>query len=378
MKLTDLCNLAALPLQQAHSLPFQAYTDTEVYREETARIFHKEWIFVCMAGELRSPGDYFALQLAAEPIVLIRGDDGALRCLSNVCRHRGTQILDDGVGKVDKYLVCPYHAWAFTRAGELAAVPYNKTIEVKADEHRLPEFLVEVWNGLVFVNLDPSAASLGQRLSGIDPYLDIFAPDTFDSITTGEIEHWQTNWKLAMENAMESYHLFKVHKDTLEVYSPTRTAYYVAGSSEWSLTGGATERRKGLLEKWLSKEIYDHYVLISLPPSFVGILSYGSLGWLSAHPDGMDKTIIRSGSVGLESMQAYNDMEFTEAFFAEDKAICERVYRGMHARHGRGGKLTDMERVVVDFHQFWASRLQGSDPSEFFEDQAAARFLGRS
>jgi phenylpropionate dioxygenase-like ring-hydroxylating dioxygenase large terminal subunit len=138
--------------------------------------------------------------------------------------------------------------------------------------------LFAVWHGLVFVNLDVEAALFESRLGDIDRYLQAYEPESFSAVSQGEIETWSTNWKLAMENAMESYHLFKVHEQTLEVFLPTRDAYYIAGSSEWSLTGGLTQRKKGLLEKMFSEEIHDHYVLVSLPPSFVGVLSYGSLG----------------------------------------------------------------------------------------------------
>ena len=112
-------------------------------------------------------------------------------------------------------------------------------------------------------------------------------PETFDCVSQGDVEIWQTNWKLAMENAMESYHLFKVHETTLEPMSPTRDAYYIAGSSEWSLTGGVTKRQRNLLERLIGSdhdERLDHYILVQLAPAFVGVLTCGSFGWLSAHP----------------------------------------------------------------------------------------------
>ena len=175
---------------------------------------------------------------------------------------------------------------------------------------------------------------------------------------------------------MESYHLFKVHETTLETYSPTRDAYYIAGSSEWTLTGGATKRKSGMVEALLGSshnELYDHYVLVSLPPSFVGVLSFGSFGWLSAHPIDAEHTQIRSGATyvgsGTESGERTDD--FTKAFFQEDKEMCERVQKGMKSRLAKGGKLVDMERVVVDFHQFLSSRLGATGKTDVFEDEAA-------
>ncbi|MEM9621632.1 MAG: aromatic ring-hydroxylating dioxygenase subunit alpha [Pseudomonadota bacterium] len=377
--LESIMAAAAAPLEEAYSLPFQAYTDKAVFAAECSKIFAKEWVFVCMAGELPDAGDYFAMTLAGEPIVVLRGEDGGLRALSNICRHRGTVLLDDGFGKVDKYITCPYHAWAYDCEGALQAIPFNKLIAVDRGAHQLTKLRVSTWHGMVFVNLDANAAPLHERLAGIDEFLHLFQPETFDQASSGGTEVWQTNWKLAMENAMESYHLFKVHESTLEVFSPTRDAYYVAGSSEWSLTGGATQRQKGLVEKLMGSgysELYDHYLLVQLAPSFVGVLSYGSFGWLSAHPIDVHKTQIRSGATFAGQNAVRSNDEFTQAFFAEDKAMCERVQRGMQAQQSKGGKLVDMERVVVDFHQFLSSRLVGAATSAYFEDEWAERWRG--
>ncbi len=378
--LNELKQAAMQPLETAHSLPFAAYTDNAVLAAEAQHIFHREWVFVCMAGELPDAGDYYALTLAGEPIIVMRGEDGHLCTLANICRHRGTVLLDAGFGRVDKYIVCPYHAWAYAKDGSLQAIPFNEQIHVDRTGHTLSRFQCAEWNGMVFVNLDPQAAPLSTRLQGIDPYLAMFEPQTFSHCSGGTAETWLTNWKLAMENAMESYHLFKVHENTLETYSPTRQAYYIAGSSEWTLTGGATARKKGLLEKVFGasySELYEHYILVSLPPSFVGVLTYGSFGWLSAHPVDAGTTLIRSGATFTKDGSGGSPQsdEFTRAFFAEDQQMCERVQTGMSATLSRGGKLVDMERVVVDFHQFLATRLSRQPATPLFEDSMAQRFL---
>ncbi|MEM1232111.1 MAG: aromatic ring-hydroxylating dioxygenase subunit alpha [Pseudomonadota bacterium] len=373
--LQEIITAAAEPLASARSLPFAAYTDRAVFAAEAERIFAREWVFVCMEGELPSIGDYLAITIANEPVIVLKARDGELRALSNICRHRGTVLLNEGFGTVDQYITCPYHAWAYDTLGALQAVPYNQVISVDRSDHQLTAFQVESWNGLVFVNLDPNAAPLDERLEGIDPFLSHFEPQRFDQASSGEIEVWQSNWKLVMENAMESYHLFKVHKSTLELVSPTRDAYYIAGSSEWSLTGGATARAQSASNsagKAADRERSGHYVLVQLAPSFVGVLTPGSFGWLSAHPVDEETTRVRSGATYLGDHAPAQDDPFTRAFFAEDQAMCERVQQGMRSQRSKGGKLVDMEQVIVDFHQFLASRLGGTPPSPYFEDENAA------
>lgn len=366
---------AAKPLEEAKSLSFTAYSDQDVFDLEVQKIFHNEWIFVCQVPEVAKPGDYCALRIAGEPVYVMRGNDGQLRAFSNICRHRGTQLLDEGFGTVEKYVTCPYHAWAFDLQGELKAVPFNKLIAVDRDEHKLNSFHVDVWHGLVFVHLGESPMPLFERFSGIDEYIKQFSVETFVEASSGEVEIWDANWKLAMENAMESYHLFKVHQPTLEQVSPTRGAYYMAGNSEWSLTGGAlTAFGDGVMSKivdMFSSEIDKYYILLSLAPSFVGVLNRGSLGWIQVLPISPTQSEIRSGFIGVKGSVKANEAggDFTRAFFEEDKQICERVQKGMSSVKGRGGKLVDMERVVTDFHQFLASRLFDMPPSEFFEEQ---------
>ena len=110
-----------------------------------------------------------------------------------------------------------------------------------------------------------------------------------------------------------------------------------------------------------------------MAPSFVGILTNGNLGWLSAHPTGPARTMIRSGVIGTGKGTRSDSAseQFAKAFFEEDRLICERVQKGMSAVKGRGGKLVDLERVVTDFHQFLATRLFDLPPTAFYEEPEA-------
>ena len=378
--LAELKDVAAAPHGQARSLPFAAYRDEALFDAELTRVFHDDWVFACAARELVEPGDYYAFRLGAEPVVILHGQDGELRALSNVCRHRGTQLLDDGFGHIEKLIVCPYHAWAYDDAGDLRATPFAKEISVDRDSHCLPRFAVHEWLGLLFVNLGDAPTPFPERLSGIERYLAVFDAGRFTASSSGPIEVWDANWKLIVENAIESYHLFKVHEGTLEVVTPTRDAYYVAGNSEWAVSGGKTLSDKswfGQLTKGSYPEAYDHYLLVSLPPSFIGVLGYDSFAWLSIHPVGVTTTVVRSGGItsDLHSFEDSDSRAFTEAFFAEDKAICERVQRSMGSTLTRGGQLVDMERIVVDFHRFLANRLFDTPALSTYEGPRAKLFL---
>lgn len=374
----EFAHAASAPLEAAKSLPFSSYLEQSIYDLEKEKIFHSEWVFVCAENELPNSGDYYAFFLADEPIVVMRGKEGSLRALSNVCRHRGTLLLDSGMGNESK-IVCPYHAWTYNYQGELLGVPFTQKDEVSKQEHCLPQFHIEIWQGLIFVNLSENPTPIATKLSGINKYLEAFDIKRFTAAYSGETENWHANWKLAMENAMESYHLFKVHRETLEKVTPTKQAFYLEGSADWSLTAGKMQGIGNKLLDWVlgtKKDLYEHYILISLPPSFVGILTYESFDWISVLPNGKSQCTVKSGGMNeYGSSGEQDEQEFVKAFFAEDKQICERVQSGMTALYSKGGKLVELERIVVDFHQYLAKSLFSIKTSEHFVSSFASQFF---
>lgn len=357
-------------LPNARCLPFEAYTSREVFDLEMERIFRRDWVAVCPSALLPNPGDHFAHAVGGEPVVVVRGEDGALRALSNVCRHRGTLLRDDGYGEMKKF-VCPYHAWTYDLQGTLRGVPRPGNVEVNKAAHCLPQFQVEEWAGVVFVNVDATAEPLAKRLAGLDRHLEPFDMSGFDTVTPpSPLETWNANWKLIVENGIESYHLFQVHSETLERLSPTKTAFYLEGSARWTTTGGwnaGAEASSGGGHPTAGL-VGAGYVLVSIPPSFVGILTADSWGWISVLPIAEDRTVVaaggyrRGGPSLLERAIGSGEESFASAFLAEDRRICERNQRGMAARHSEGGPLVELERVVVDLHQHWAWRMCGDEP----------------
>ena len=366
------------PAGAARALPFFAYRDSALFELEMERIFRGDWVAVCSAAALAAPGAYCALSIGREPVAVIRGEDGELRAVSNSCRHRGTQLLDAGHGEVSS-IVCPYHAWAFGLDGHFRGAPMTGNVEIDPEAHGLPRFALEVWAGVVFVNVDGRAEPLRDRMAGAAPYLAPYGLERYDASTgIPEPQCWGANWKLAFENGIESYHLFKVHKDTLERVSPTRAAFYLEGSAHWTITAGAlagdATPHPGEPDA-LSDAERRRYVLVSIPPSFVAILTRDSWGWIAIHPTGPETCqvagealIPRAQLPAAGTASGYDD--FTAAFLAEDRFICERGQQGIQARHSEGGQLVELERVVGDFHRYLGVRLFGRAPEPAHREPA--------
>ena len=370
------------PVEEARSLPFAAYRDQAFFELEMERIYRNDWVAVCAEATLADPGDYLSIDIGGEPVVLVRGVDGELRALSNVCRHRGTLMMEPGIDRLDRgRIVCPYHAWSYSDTGAFRGAPFSRGVGIDSEEHSLHSFQVEAWMGVVFVCLAEGTPPLGKRLEGMVPYLAEFDMDTF-SVTApfADPEVWAANWKLIVENGMESYHLFQVHAETLEKVTPTRGAYYIAGSAAWTLTGGAivqggsTGLAAKLRESLLGTDTGgDHYTLVSIPPSFVGVVTRDSWDWLIAHPITPTLTRVLSGSLTKSRPDVLTRMVYggyANAFLEEDRAICERAQKGMGAQHGKGGRLVPLERVVVDFHHYLGWRLLGEEPPQRHVERA--------
>ncbi|MEM0944036.1 MAG: aromatic ring-hydroxylating dioxygenase subunit alpha, partial [Pseudomonadota bacterium] len=220
-------------------LPGVLYADAGVFRREVERLLASEWMPIGRADEIPSPGDFLTVELLGEPLVIIRGDDGAIRCFSNICRHRGA-LIADGTGNARR-LVCPYHAWSYDRtSGELLAAPRMKH-RIAPGQCDLPEISTEVWLGFIYVNIDGSAPPLSPRLAALEARLAPYETAKMRHVFTGT-KTWQANWKAVVENFLEAYHLSVVHPATLHPITPTALAKKFEGGAQF--TGYCSNYRK--------------------------------------------------------------------------------------------------------------------------------------
>jgi len=372
----NIIKIAQAPMSLAQSLPFEAYTSEAFYAQEEKHIFQDEWVFVCHEKQLASKGAFMTLTLLNESILIVRGSDEKLRALSNSCRHRGTKLTCESKGECKKF-VCPYHAWSYGDDGRVQGTPFAEKGEVDKQAHKLHEFNLEIWQGLVFINLSGTAKPLGDRYKKVEKYLEQFNYTACTKAFEAPREQWDCNWKLAVENGIESYHLFMVHQETLETVTPTKEAFYLEGGKDFSITAGKMKSSTGKLTQWLlgeNKES-DHYVLLFLAPNLIAILSYESLTWISIFPTGTNSCEVHVAGVNAYGSQgSKEEQEFSQAFLAEDKEICEMVQGNMYSHYAKGGKLLEVERIVVDFHHYLANRVFKSEVEGYYVSEEAISF----
>ena len=352
---------------QAWSMPKAYYTDPDLLALERERLFGREWIGLGRADELPNPGDFITFQLCDEPLVAIRGDDGVIRVLSNVCRHRGA-IIAAGTGHAER-LVCPYHHWSYHRSGELAAAPRMEPHkDFDQTSCRLPEFACEVWHGFIFTNLSTNPPPLAPRLQGLDALIRNYHMEEMATRYVVE-DVWAVNWKCFIENFMEAYHLSPLHKTTLHPMNPTRLCSHIPPGEAWfgynaGFSPDLPRSYKGHPD--LTDAEATNCVMMAVPPGLVSGCSGDYSSFICIQPEAVDRVRVRMGLMFFGPTWAQADVDYAVDLFhqymAEDKDILTAMVRGLNSKHYDRGPLArpDFEGAALDLARYYSRRMRGA------------------
>ena len=350
--------------QAARCLPADFYVSNQWLEFELEHLFRKQWICVGRMEELRHRGDYLTITIANEPVLVCRSNDGRLRAFSNVCRHRGTTVME-GSGNADRF-ICPYHHWTYDTFGELVSAPLMRSQKhFNLKKCNLQEVRCEQWMGFVFVNLDSGAKSLKP---GLQPARDLVKNYHVESMYLKYVstETWGTNWKSLMENYMEGYHLSPLHKTTLHKLNPTRLCEPIPpGDNHFGYRVGFSQRlpadQRG--HRDLNPEEMSSCVMLALPPSLgIGIGSdYSS--FVCLYPMSTAEVTIKTGLVFHGRQWSESEIDEAVGLFeltmAEDRQVLRRVHAGLQSNYHQAGPLAprDYEGTIWDFYQYLARQL---------------------
>jgi Rieske 2Fe-2S family protein len=187
------------------------YRSHVVYERELDEIVFRSWLYAAHVSEIPNPGDYLLFEIGEDSVIIVRGDDGEVRALMNVCRHRGARVCEEAAGN-RKTFVCPYHGWVYTIDGALKAAREMQVLEdFSTEDYPLKQARVVVYMGLIFINCDPEAAEFLGPLQALNEPLGAY------DLENAKVAHKQTyqvdaNWKLVLENYLECYHCATSHR----------------------------------------------------------------------------------------------------------------------------------------------------------------------
>ena len=338
---------AALEPQSAAAaltLPAACYTQAQFAATELGAVFARSWQLVAHAAQVAGAGDHALAEIAGVPLLIVRGDDGELRALHNVCRHRAGPLADcDGRGA--KQFACRYHGWRYALDGRLLGAPdMGRARDFDVATIRLPQARVAQWQGLVFAALDEAAPPFTEVVEPIDARLGgrPIAGYRFDRRASYEVA---CNWKVYVDNYLEGYHVAQVHPTLAPLLDDER---YATTTARWAslqaspLAGGGPYAAGEALYWWL----FPNTMLNVLP----GRLQTNRVTALAIDRCRVDFDYFYAPQVAPEAR--VEDQRFSDEVQVEDIAICEAVQRGLASGSYAAGRLNPTQEAgLLHFHE---------------------------
>jgi phenylpropionate dioxygenase-like ring-hydroxylating dioxygenase large terminal subunit len=340
---------------QSSTLPRTLFTDPDVFEHEKEAIFRRQWLAIARSAELAEPGDYLTYELLGDPIIVVRDADGTLNAFSSVCLHRACPIADGQGNASNGIFTCPYHRWTYTLDGRLKGTPLMDQAEgFDKSTMRLPQIAVEEWLGWIFINADADAAALAPQLTNLEALMAPF--DVADMVCHDTLEfdsHW--NWKIMVENFMESYHHIGGHPETLN------PAFPAAGTHAVELDGAFS-----LLENPAKDETENgpFWVTCVFPSTLIALVRGNSpnVAWYQMDIDSYDRFQLKIHLLAAPELAASEEYRETAratltAIHLEDIPLCEGVWKGVNSRFHRAGRLSHLEAANWTFYNYLRDQL---------------------
>lgn len=329
------------------TLPARLYGDPDALARERAAVFGKAWLCLGHEAEAPDPGSWIAVDIAGWPLVAVRGQDGLLRAFHNVCRHRAGPLVDGAAGRCEGELVCRYHGWRYALDGRLrAATGFGPADGFDPRQFGLFAVRLELWRGLVFINLDPDAGPLDGVVAPLEALLaerglDVPVPALRRS------HDLACDWKTYAENYLEGYHIGSVHPVLAEELGGADYQVRIEGDLVVQEARGVNDGPQAGVWGWLwpnlGINVYrDGAMIERIVPVGPGRTRLDYL-FLNAR-----------GPAGLGEALAASDR-----LTAEDAAICEAVQRNLTAGVYDRGVLSPRREAAVGWFQDRIAKAHG-------------------
>ena len=371
--LTDLSRVKE-PLGTANGLPNAHYIDPAVFAEERDALLFGQWAGLAVGADVPEAGDAKPITFMGMPLLLLRDRNDQVRVFQNTCRHRG-MILVEEPRKIEGAIRCPYHSWCYSTEGKLVSTPHvggpgqNTHPDVDRATLGLIEIRSHIWRDVVWVNVDGQAPEFEVAMKPVmERWAEFERPLYHGGADSKFVLSVKSNWKLAVENYCESYHLPWVHPG-LNSYSRLEDHYNIEEYGAYSGQGTLVYRQlegangakfadfEGLDAKWDTAAEY-----LSVYPNVLLGMHRDHAFAIVLVPKGPEET---EENIHLYYATAETDAELraknTEQWkvvFEEDIFVVEGMQRGRHGVNFDGGRFSPaMDGPTHCFHDWVAGKV---------------------
>jgi choline monooxygenase len=352
---------AAAPLARAHTLPAPLYRDADVAELERQAVFAASWQAVGRLDQLEAAGAFVTAEVAGEPVVAVRGQDGVLRAFFNVCRHHAAAVASEPCG-VRSVLRCPYHGWSYALDGALKGTPdFDGVQGFDRAAHGLLPVEVVAWEGLVFVRVSPEGPAWQQFLGSaadLSPRLGLQRMRFFErrSYELG------CNWKVFVDNYLDGgYHVPFLHRGLDSVLD---YAQYAIENGERHCLQTSPLRAEGAEAETGAVRRGERADYLWLYPNLMVNVYGGAMDTNLVLPLAVDRTRVVFDfyfeDVSEGALERNREsVRVAERIQHEDVAICEAVQRGLGSRAYLAGRLSVRREAGMHlFHRLLAHDLR--------------------
>ena len=372
--LTELSHVRR-PVSEAQGLPNPHYIDSQVFNEEKHAVLFSSWSGLAVTADVPEIGDAVPLTFVGMPLLVIRDKSNTVRVFQNTCRHRG-MILVEEPRKIEGAIRCPYHSWCYSTEGRLVSTPHvggpgqNTHESIDRDLLGLIEVPSHIWRDVIWINIDGTAlpfedanADLIARWAEFDKPLYHGGADSAFQL---EVE---CNWKLAVENYCESYHLPWVHPG-LNSYSRLEDHYHIEKPDSYSGQGTLVYRQLKAADGQVFADFEDVGEKWNEAAEYITVYPNVLLGVHRDHafaivlvPESTERTVENihlyyATPKTNDAMRAANTEQW-KLVFEEDIFVVEGMQKGRHSPNFDGGRFSAvMDSPTHCFHAWVAGKIE--------------------
>ena len=371
-------------IEKAHGLPNECYLNNDYLEFEKEKIFKNNWTMIGVASSVPNPGDAKPFNLLGIPILIVRNKENEVKVFHNVCSHRGFKLVDQEC-KLKNVIRCPYHSWSYDFNGKLTVTPHIGGLgkhEVEGfdkNKSNLKEIKSNIWMDLIFININSNAKPFEDFIKPLEDRWSKFISKKDQKLIRHSTDNGyfnmtvNSNWKFAIENYCESYHLPWIHPELNKV-SNISDHYHIEdenlnfsgqGSNKYSQQFDGNVKFK-CFPNW-PNELSEKSEYVSLYPNvMLGIhIDHFYAFWLEPISNNQTKEHFELYYVGDESASSDEFKDIREKNFAfwqevmnEDVTAIEGMQNGRNSPAYNGGNFSPvMDTPTLMFHKWVATNL---------------------